>query len=161
MHECLTPDLGRYLPPDPTKEKRATWALEYDFSKFEDGEYVSDVGIIVEEPNGEVWTNQTMDTACNHPEAVGRFFSLRADEESVDWQDDFHDDICGTLPDYAPKPGLLDKIDASFRKAGLPIKVDRFRHDRMNDHSRGLQEAWIPVLLEDGRRGFFVYGNCD
>lgn len=109
-------------------------------------------GIVVEAPTGVFYTNQTGGNICNHPKAEGFFFPLN-DRLSQSWGR-LHDNLCGFSWNGEPVIGPLatsileDEILPAF------VKVD---------DSRLLEgeEAWVPVIFDDGRTGWFTYPNCD
>ena len=115
--------------------------------------YYEGMGVIYREKTGVIYTTQTGGSWCNHPTVEGYFvpLNLRYDFDT----NSFHDEVCGgtfLLSDITPNSEVISKIDDSL---GIyEIFVDTKALDE-------LQEAWIPVVDSKGRRGIFVYTNCD
>lgn len=99
-----------------------------------------DVGVIWEDSEGELWTNQTGGPCCHHPETRGRFEHIH----NTPFENGYC--LCGR------HNCAEENLDFIFLKHNLPFTVDR---------NRMLEEGWIPVISTDGKRGIFVYGNCD
>lgn len=62
---------------------------------------------------------------------------------------DLHDDLC--RHSASPSSATREKVKAVVEHHGYLL----------DDAAHPILEAWVPVRMTDGRRGFIVYGNCD
>lgn len=97
-----------------------------------------DEGLLVLDPKGDLYTNQTAGVLCHHPKARGRFMPMPVPRFV---QDRLFDQCF-------PDEGDLAHINRKFDEAGLPFRAT------------GGEEAWLFVETPYGD-GILVWGNSD
>jgi hypothetical protein len=130
-------------------------------------------GFIVRAATGAVYTNQTGGTMCAHPEMEGY----------VDWPPE-HSILERDITVWVEKHGgssmnMSPVLKKSMRDAWFSGPEAKYGHASQADVDKLVKlklpleldrealltecwgEAWIPVILEDGRRAIFTYHNSD
>lgn len=135
------------------------------------------IGVIVGAPTGVFYANQCGGTACEHRECEGYYVPLSSvpmiPEEprlsAAELSAAFHGPGGACHWDLATAGATLSP-DRLARLTSTVARIPFWSDDgpdtrqplRLDDSRLGdLAEAWVPVLLPEGRGAILVWGNCD
>ena len=115
-----------------------------------------EVGYIMYDTTGVVYTNQVGGYACRHPEAEGRWVPAPSEAMQRELDEHFYSDN-GPYRGHCYE-GITEAtagwLDDLMARHGLPLRVNR----SMLEHC---MEAWIYCVTKDGEGAVLTWLNSD